>query len=46
MRTRLETCALVNLAMTVVLDNATILFLGRAVIIVNKVRKTFKLNTV
>jgi hypothetical protein len=46
MRRQLETHALVNMALTVMLDNGTVLFMGRAGIVVNKLRKTFKINTV
>jgi len=42
----LETHVLVNMTMTVILNNAAILFMGRAGIMVNKVRKTFLINTV
>jgi hypothetical protein len=46
MRRRLKTHASVNMTMTIMLDNATVLFMGRAGIVGNKVRKTFKINTV
>ena len=45
-RRRLETHALVDVTMTVMLNNASISFMGRAGIMVNKVRKTFKIDTV
>jgi hypothetical protein len=46
MRRRLETNALINVTMTIMLNNVTILFMRRAGIMANKVRKTFKINTV
>jgi hypothetical protein len=46
MRRMVETNALVNLIMTVMLDDTTILFVGREGIMVNKVRETFKMNCV
>jgi len=45
MRRSLDTHAFVNVTMTIMLTNVTTLFMGRAGIMVSKVRKTFTIDT-